>query len=372
VRAAWVTNWYPDPIRPFRNAWARELARAVATRHEIVVVHAEEGTEPDSREEGPGPPTLRVRYRQPRLLWTLPYVRSVLRAARGLHADFPFQVVHAHCGFPAGLAALLLAVRYRVPLIVTEHWGPYDQLMSSSRMNAIALRGVVRRATRAVAVSGALRREMTYWTGRTDIDVIPPAADLALFRPGTRQPSRGQGPVRLLFVGDLAHARKRLEDVLAAVALLEQPVRGRWALDVVGDGELRSRYEEQAQDLGVAAAVRFLGGRSIQGVAEAMRACDLFVMPSNYETFGLVYVEALATGKPVVATRCGGPEDFVTDAVGRLVPPRDVPALARAIQEVAVALDAFPPEKLRAVAEQGFSFDAVGGRYDALYRGVLA
>jgi glycosyltransferase involved in cell wall biosynthesis len=254
--------------------------------------------------------------------------------------------------------------------VVTEHWGPYDQLMTFSRLNALALRTVVRRATAVAAVSTALKREMVQWTGRTDIDVIPPAADLTLFHPEPR-PSAPKDPVRLLFVGDLAHGRKRLEDVLEAVALLEQPIRGRWALEIVGEGELRPRYEEQARSLGIESAVRFRGGLSLEAVAEAMRGCDIFVMPSTYETFGLVYVEALATGKPVVGTRCGGPEDFVTDALGRLVSPRDVPGLTRALQEVAAALTTFVPERLRSVVEQRFSFDAVGEKYDTLYRRVV-
>jgi glycosyltransferase involved in cell wall biosynthesis len=371
VRAVWVPNWYPDPVGPPRNAWARELGRAVAIKHQIVVLHAREGRLPDRADDRSDPPTLRLQYRQPRLLWVIPYLRAVLRGARGLHPRFPFQLVHAHCAFPAGLAGLFLAIRYGVPLVVTEHWGPYDQLMTSSRVNALALRTVVRRATTVAAVSSALKREMVQWTGRSDIEVIPPAADVALFRPESRLSGLDGGPVRLLFVGDLAHSRKRLEDVLEAVALLERPVRGRWVLDVVGDGELRPRYEEQAKSLGIKPAVRFHGALSLEGVAEAMRGCDVFVMPSTYETFGLVYAEALATGKPVVGTRCGGPEDFVTDALGRLVPIRDVPSLARALREVAAALATFAPSRLRSVVEERFSLDAVGERYDAVYRRLV-
>jgi glycosyltransferase involved in cell wall biosynthesis len=261
-------------------------------------------------------------------------------------------------------------MRYRLPLVVTEHWGPYDQLMTFSRLNAMALRIVVRRAAAVAAVSHALRREMVQWTGRSDIDVIPPAANVTVFHLEQRRTVHQDAPVRLLFVGDLAHSRKRLEDVLGAVALLEQSACGRWALEVIGDGELRPRYEELARSLGIASFVHFRGGLSLEAVAVAMRSCDVFVMPSTYETFGLVYVEALASGKPVVATRCGGPEDFITNSLGRLVSPQDVPSLAAAIKEVAESLSSFAPEHLRSVVEERFSFDAVGQRYDALYRRV--
>jgi glycosyltransferase involved in cell wall biosynthesis len=287
---------------------------------------------------------------------------AAARAAR-------FDLVHAHCAFPAGLAAWAVARRYRVPLVVTEHWAPYDQLMQSSRLSAFSIRWVVRSAEAVAAVSSALRAEMVHWTGRETIQVVPPAVDTDLFHPG---PSHARGTdVRLLFVAHLTQSRKRLEDVLTALAIVARDPGRSWRLDVIGGGPLLEGYRAQARALGLETQVTFHGERDLRAIAEAMRHCDVFVVPSGYETFGVVYAEALASGVPVIAGRCGGPEDFVDDAVGRLVTPFDVEALARALREVADHLSSFPAERLRRVAQERFSLAAVGARYEEIYRRAL-
>jgi glycosyltransferase involved in cell wall biosynthesis len=371
VRALWVPLWYPSPEAPNQNVWARELAKAVALRCELRVVHAAIGEPKSSVSDEQGIVVARVRFRQRRFHWVIPYIRAVLGAAATIRRRFAFDLVHAHCAFPAGLAGLCLSVRYNVPLVLTEHWAPYDQLMLSSPLTARSIRAVVRRAASVAAVSRSLRAEMAQWTGRRDIEIVPPAVDVSVFHPPAAR-QRSDDEVHLLFVGDLSHARKRLEDVLQALAVLSarEPTR-RWHLDVVGGGALLPDYRAQVTSLGLDSMVHFRGELGLVEVAVAMRECDVFVMPSDYETFGVVYAEALACGKPVVASRCGGPEDFVTDDVGRLVPPQDVAALVRALGEVVDRLDTFPPERLRLFATERFSHAVVGGRYAEIYRRVL-
>lgn len=371
MRALWVPLWYPSPQVPNRNVWARELAHAAATRCDIRVLHAQAGGPGVGTAVETGIQVTRVRFAQARRRWVLPYVRAILRGAAALRKEYVFDVVHAHCAFPAGLAAMMVALRYRVPLVLTEHWAPYDQLMLSSRLTAVSIRAVVRQAAAVVAVSQALRAEMEEWTGRRDIEIVPPAVDASVFHPGFSHGRRDGG--RLLFVGDLSHARKRLEDVLEAVAVVSRMGSPPdWHLVVVGGGELLPGYRALAVSLGIGSRVSFRGELALADIAEAMRECDLFVMPSNYETFGVVYAEALASGKPVVATRCGGPEDFVTEGVGRLVPIRDVPALAEAMCDVAARLDEFPPQALRSYAVERFSHRVIGQRYEEIYRRILA
>jgi glycosyltransferase involved in cell wall biosynthesis len=345
------------------------LAKAASLVANVRVVHATLGEGGKSAIEDQGLGVTEVGYSQKRLRWVFPYLKAILSGARRIRSEFPFQLVHAHCAFPAGLAGLCLSLRYGVPLVLTEHWAPYDQLMKSSALTAVCIRMVVRRAAAVLAVSQALRAEMVQWTGRSDISVVPPAVNLALFRPSST--SARSGPVRLLFVGDLSHARKRLEDVLQALKRLVSLGENDWSLEVVGGGTLLAGYVSQARALGLESRVQFQGELRLEDVAEAMKRCDVFVLPSNYETFGVVYAEAMACGKPVVGTRCGGPEDFVTDDVGRLVTPRDVLGLSEAIRTVAARLPTFEAARLRALAASRFSHEAVGRMHEEVYRRVL-
>ena len=104
----------------------------------------------------------------------------------------------------------------------------------------------------------------------------------------------------------------------------------------------------------------------------AMHQCDVFVLPSLYETFGVVLIEALAAGKPVIATRCGGPESIVNDENGLLVAPANSDALGRAMRQMVEAIDRFNKDIIRSDCIARFSRQAVIeqlGRVYCLARG---
>jgi glycosyltransferase involved in cell wall biosynthesis len=129
--------------------------------------------------------------------------------------------------------------------------------------------------------------------------------------------------------------------------------------------ELRAR-------LGVEDTVSFVGFR--EDIPELLRAMDLLLLTSAHEGFSLVAVQAMATGLPVVATRCGGPEEILTDGVdGILCPVADADALASAL--LALRADPSRRERMgregRRSAEERFSLRAMVGRYEALYREAL-
>jgi glycosyltransferase involved in cell wall biosynthesis len=161
--------------------------------------------------------------------------------------------------------------------------------------------------------------------------------------------------------------RKGIDVLLDAMARLEsQPV-----LWVAGDGEERVALEEQARRLALP-RVRFLGPR--EDKACLLAACDVVVMPSRAEGLGVAALEAMACGRPVVASRVGGLVDLVDEATGRRVPPDDAGALAGALDALVRSADlrhrlgSAGPARVR----QGHLPDQMGLAYEALYRDVLA
>jgi glycosyltransferase involved in cell wall biosynthesis len=146
--------------------------------------------------------------------------------------------------------------------------------------------------------------------------------------------------------------------------------RDRPHLAIVGDGPLLSDLQKLAGSLGITDQVRFLGIR--HDVASLMSACDLFVLSSAWEGFGLVVAEAMACKRPVVATDCGGVREVVGDA-GFLVPPKDADALAQAMQK-GLELNAEERDRLGARARERvvsrYSFDVMAERYLSVYKGV--
>jgi glycosyltransferase involved in cell wall biosynthesis len=134
--------------------------------------------------------------------------------------------------------------------------------------------------------------------------------------------------ILITFVGKLAHF-KGVDVLLDAAAVYEQAFDSVTTL-IIGDGELRDSLDAQAQRLGLK-GVRFLGHQPQTEVARLLNVADLSIVPSRVEPFGLVAVEALACGTPVVATNEGGLPDFIDDRVGALVDVGDPAALANAI-----------------------------------------
>ena len=167
--------------------------------------------------------------------------------------------------------------------------------------------------------------------------------------------------------------KKALEVLLDAFAQVSEVRRDLWLL-LVGDGPLRRQHEELAAALSIAHRVRFLGWKPRPEVAALLHHCEVFVLPSRSEPFGMVVVEALACRKAVVASSVGGvPEIIENGRSGLLVEPDDPPALARALLRVLEddALRRSFAEAGHARARERFGREAMGARYEALFSALL-
>jgi glycosyltransferase involved in cell wall biosynthesis len=165
--------------------------------------------------------------------------------------------------------------------------------------------------------------------------------------------------------------RKGVDVLLAAVAALAP--RSRCALWVAGDGPERAALEAASARLGIAERVRFLGRRS--DVPDLLEACDVFVLPSRQEGLGVAALEAMARGRPVVASAIGGlGEIVIPEQTGLLVPPGDAAVLAAALERLLA-----DPALARRLGSAGaarvaehFLAEQMVSAYEALYREILA
>jgi glycosyltransferase involved in cell wall biosynthesis len=294
VRILLVSQMYPGPDDPDLGVFVRRLADELETRgHEV------ERAVLDTRSGGKG------RY--------LGLGRDTFTAARRFRPD----VVYAHFLVPAGLVAALAG---RAPLVVTAH-GRDVRNVGAIPGVATATRLVVRRAAAVVAVSDYLRRELEVKVpeARGKTEVVSSGVDLERFRV---EPAPFGGGPRFLCLGSLTE-RKNVVRLARAFARL-----GEGTLTFVGDGPLRAGLEGLP-------SVELAGAVPYEEVPARIAAAQVVCQPSLIEPFGQALLEAMASGRPVVATRIGGPPEFVPPDAGILVDPVDEDALARALAEAA-------------------------------------
>jgi glycosyltransferase involved in cell wall biosynthesis len=238
--------------------------------------------------------------------------RRAIVSARRFRPD----VVYAHFLVPAGLLGALAS---RAPLVVTAHGRDVRNVGAFLGVRA-ATRLVVRRAAAVVAVSDFLRRELEAKVpeARGRVEVVDCGVDLERFRV-ERAPD---GPTRFLCVGTLTE-RKNVVRLANAFGRL-----GEGTLTFVGDGPLRGELEGRR-------GVTVVGTVPHDEIPGWLARSHVLCQPSLIEPFGLALLESMAAGRSVVATRIGGPPEFVTPEAGVLVDPTDEDDLARGLSAAA-------------------------------------
>jgi teichuronic acid biosynthesis glycosyltransferase TuaC len=279
------------------------------------------------------------------------------------------QFVHVHALYPSAAAVRRLAAEHGLPYVVSIHGSDlYTNLShSAARREVVA---AVAGARRVICVSEGLavdaRRELGLAPDR--VLVIPDTYDEDRFTLAAR-PAH-DGARRLVTVGRLVDVKgfDVLIDALAVLSASGTPV----SLEVVGAGPLESALRVRATAAGVAGAIRFSGALSPGALLDALREADVYVQPSRREGFGVALVEALATGLPAVATRCGGPADIVRAEDGVLVEPGDASALAAGLADVLERLAGFDPVRIAEGVRERFGRERVAARLVEVYRSALS
>jgi L-malate glycosyltransferase len=145
-----------------------------------------------------------------------------------------------------------------------------------------------------------------------------------------------------------------------------------FTFSIGGDGVLADQYKIMAHDLGISERCKFHGNIQRDGIAVFYSDIDIFVLPSRYETFGVVLIEAMACGIPVVATRCGGPEDIITAATGILIEKDNPEALAGAIIKISESPNSFNNIVIRKYVADNFSEGIFVEKVTNLYKELIS
>lgn len=279
------------------------------------------------------------------------------------------DVIHVHASLLAGAAAIGIAKRHNIPYILSEHSSAYARGLIPAVGIQIA-RSVAANADGRFAVSTPFARllEDRLALPPGDFAVMPNIVDQSFLN--FDLPRRDADKTRFLHVS-LLDSNKRADLIVKAFAR-QFSQNHDVTLTIAGDGPNRGTLMLLAAELGVADRVNFLGRLSREEVRAVMAVSDAFILSSKHETFGVVLVEALAMGLPLVSTQCGGPEDIVTSDTGILVPTEDVDALATAMAQIYATRAQWPAEKLRADCALRFGPEVISKQWISHYERAIA
>lgn len=310
-------------------------------------------------------------FNQPALEWSARIFRgninSIIRANKinfqKAQKQFgKIDLIHGHVSFPAGFVAMKLSQEYNIPYIITEHMGPFPLLpfAHNRRLMPLVLEPL-KKANQVVTVSSKLQSELLKYKIKSV--VIPNLIDENFF---TVRPRKQGRKFQLFSLGEIT-PEKGFKDLIEALAIALKK-DDEIFLRIGGRGKFLKRYQKMAKDLEINRHIQWLGFLTKEEVLHQMQACDVFILASHHESFGLVYLEALACGRPVIATRSGGPEDFINDNNGLLVRQRSIKDIATAILEMKKNFHQFNPQKIRKQTLEKYSSKVVARKIFELYR----
>jgi glycosyltransferase involved in cell wall biosynthesis len=367
-----LTHSYPDADIKWRGLFIQEQAIALSVRHEVIVVYFKT----DYSHFGPFSKYSFIKKQNRRITeYELTTCRSfpVINQVKYLRDTYRFirkeilnqlkiDIVHSHLSYPAGLLGTIIQNRDRIPNVLTEHsWiNKYFRSWIHKKCVLYALKN----SSCVVAVSQALKDDINLYCKRA-VSVIPNVIEVEKF---SLSDSAKDNKLDIGILGGMGNYRKGLDILLKAVSLLKD-------LDLTvhigGDGKYLGTFKEMAEELGVAGKCIFYGGIKPEKVQDFYSKLDIYVLPSRDETFGVVVVEAMACGLPVIATKCGGPQEIITKETGLLIEKENPQELAQAVRFVSENLGSYNRKAIRKYAVEKYSPETFVESLSGVYQDIL-
>lgn len=270
------------------------------------------------------------------------------------------DIIHVHNGLYGGIAAMKIRKRYGVPYIITEH----SSNVLNHRINK-SDKGLLRmsysNASGLISVSKRLKKEMLHYTEKS-IEVIPNIINTRKFYPDYHRKADIFTFVSVAFLTE-----NKREDLAISAFNEEFKCHDRVKLVIAGDGEKEEELKKLAAKGIMHQSIEFKGRVTREEIPGFFRKADAFVLPSNFETFGVAYVEALASGIPIITTRCGGPEEFYNENLGRIVDRNNLNQLKEAMGYVYKNKNVYDKKQLWRFVDKNFGEEAIVKKIKDMY-----
>ena len=274
------------------------------------------------------------------------------------------NVMHAHF---AGIGYITSKLKEKtdIPFVMTEHLSTMMKPEIDRRLFETA-KQAYGNADILITVSPALKNVIKKRFNKNAI-YIPNIVDTELF---SVSPVKKDNIFRFVSVGGLKTIKRMHLTIEAFINAFKD--NERVTLTIFGEGPERASLENLIRKHNVSDKVRLMGLQSREDISKYLKESDCFVLASQAETFGVAYIEALASGVPVIATKCGGPESFVNDKNGIIIPVDDMDVLAEAMKYMYYTANRYNRELIAEEARKQFSPSVIANRLTDIYKDLLS
>ncbi|WP_252254550.1 glycosyltransferase [Clostridium sp. ZBS12] len=276
------------------------------------------------------------------------------------------DIIHAHSAMWGGISAAYISEKYNIPLVITEHSSlKYAKYLKDNYKKHIYK--AYESCDSLIAVGNGLKKELNTYVNK-DIEVIHNMVDLSLFNMESDSNTEIRNNKTTFFSCAFLEEGKGME--LLIRCFKEAFINEHVVLKIGGEGSLKSSLEELVKSIGMEKQIFFLGALSRQEVANEMKNCDIFALPSEHETFGVVYIEALACGKPVIGAKNGGAEDIITKENGIIIEKNNEGQLISALKYMKENYKNYDENNIRNITIKNYSEDLLVENLKGVYKRV--
>jgi len=277
-----------------------------------------------------------------------------------------FDVIHAHSFFPAGYCVCYLSKKYCIPFVVTEHsTGVLQKDLTNCQLNK--LNYTIENSCKFICVSDSLRKTVEELSHNRDKLIVIPNMFSSDFVYSKRNIQK-ENEFLFLTIG-LLNERKRHSFTIKCFEKAFKD-KSNVKLRIAGSGVLYEMLHKQIQENDLSEKIQLLGHLNRKQIKNELNNCDAFILASDYETFGIVYIEAMACGRPVIATRNGGADDIINDTNGVLIEVDNEEQLVNAFKYMYQNADKYDRKKIAVDCYAKYSEEAVVKQLSDIYKEI--
>ncbi len=378
-----MPSWYKTPETPVLGTFFEEQARALQKEgHFVGIIYPEykppsEGFWSPNKEQldfymDKGIPTFNIKANT-----GVPKMRRLSYRQFGKSVNIVFEeyvknfdrpdIIHAHSIFHAGIAGFSIAKFHKIPFIITEHLTSFLMGYINHKTDIEVSREIYEYADEAIIVSHNFRKDLEKQlnlpenTFRVIHNLIN---DIFLEKVTTLK--YNQGETFNFFTNSFLLPRKNIKLIIDSINILvkkELNVK----LTIGGEGPLALELKEYVKFLGLENVIHFTDKLWRYEVRDELDKCHAFLLASQYETFGVVLIESLARGRPVVTTNSGGPLDFIHPEHGIIVEKHETKDFAKAMEKIILTYDSYNQQELSNYCKSNFNEHRIANEMMDLY-----